>query len=200
MGGSFQDAAQWTLQHGYWLMFLAMLIEGPAVTAVGAFVAALGYFNIWIVLTLSILGNLVPDAIYYAIGYWGRQKILDKYGHYAHVTKERLLWLEELSKNHAWKALAIIKLTSVLATPGLIAVGSVRMPIKKYAWICLVITAPTSLFFLILGYYFGAFYDTLSGYFKGAEYFAAAAAPTFIILYFVWKKLRKKIVAGIEKK
>lgn len=199
MGGSFQDAAQWTLTHGYWLMFLAMLIEGPAVTAVGAFVAALGFFNVWIVLGLSILGNLVPDVIYYAIGYWSRGKILDKYGHYAHVTKERLLWLEELAKNHAWKALAIIKLTSVLATPGLIAVGSVRMPIRKYTIICLVITAPTSLFFLILGYYFGALYEKISGYFMRAEYFAAAAIPIFVILYFAWKKLRKKVVEKVEK-
>jgi membrane protein DedA with SNARE-associated domain len=198
MGGSFQDVVQWTLQHGYWLMFIAMLVEGPAITAAGAFVAALGYFNVWIVLALSVLGNIVPDVIYYALGYWGRQKILDTYGHYFRVTKERLLRLEDLAKDHAWKALAIIKLFPLIATPGLIAVGSMRMPIKKYAWICLVITVPSSLFFLVIGYYFGALYDTIIKYVDYGGYAIIAIIVIFALTSFGWKKFSKRIAEKIE--
>ncbi len=200
MGGSFQEVVQWTLHHGYSIMFVAMLIEGPAITAAGAFVAALGYFDVWIVLFLSILGNLVPDVIYYAIGYWGRKQLIDKYGHYFRITKERVAFIEQLAKNHAWKALTVIKLTSVLATPGLIIVGSARMPIKKYAWICLAITAPSSLFFLVVGYYFGALYGTISIYFEKVEYLALAAILIFALIYFAWKKFNKKVTERIEKR
>jgi len=186
-------AAQTLIGYGYWAMFLLMLVEGPVVTAAGAFAAALGVFDIWIVLLLSILGNLIPDAIYYAIGYWGRQQLIDKYGHYFKLTKERVAQLEELAKNHTWKALTLIKLTPVLATPGLIIAGATRLPVKKYAWISLAIAAPTSLFFLIVGYYFGAAYGTISRYFDYGGYILIALIPAFIVVYLIWKKFAEKI-------
>ncbi len=179
-------------------MFLAMLIEGPIVTAAGAFAAALGYFNIWIVLLLSIIGNLLPDVIYYAIGYWGREQLVDKYGHYFKLTKERIGQLEDLARNHAWKALSLIKLTSVLATPGLIIVGVTRMNIKKYTWICLAITAPSSLFFLVIGYYFGGLYAIIARDIRYATYFAIVAIPVFILLYHYWDTFFKRLVDKLK--
>ena len=193
-GETIQVAAQWAISNGYWIMFLAMLVEGPIITAAGAFAAALGAFNIWIVLLLSIVGNLVPDVIYYAIGYWGRQELIDKYGHYFRLSKERITQIEDMAKNHAWKALSLIKLTSVLATPGLIIVGAVRMPIKKYTWICLAITLPSSLFFLVIGYYFGGLYATIARDIHYAEYFALVAIPVFIVLFIFWGKISRWIV------
>lgn len=192
--------AQLLVQYGYLAMFIAMLVEGPVVTAAGAFAAALGYMDVWIVLLLSILGNLIPDVIYYCVGYWGRQKLIDKYGHYFHISKELIEKTEELAKKHAWKALSLIKLTSILATPGLIIVGSVRMPIKKYAWICLAITAPTSLFFLVIGYYFGSLYDKIASYLDYGGYAVVGILVLFAVIYFLWKKFSAKVVERIEKK
>jgi membrane protein DedA with SNARE-associated domain len=77
------------LQQGYTLMFMLMLIEGPVVTAAGAFAAAFSYFHLWIVFVLSILGNLIPDVVYYAMGYWGRHNLIEQYGHYFGLTKQR---------------------------------------------------------------------------------------------------------------
>ena len=120
-----------------------------------AFAAALGYLNVWIVLILSVLANLIPDAICYAIGYWGRQKFIDRYGHYIGITPEKILIVEKLLSEHSKKALFAIKLIPLLATPGLIVAGITKMDIKKYAFWCTVITIPSSLLYLILGYYFG---------------------------------------------
>ncbi|MDP2598723.1 MAG: DedA family protein [Candidatus Liptonbacteria bacterium] len=193
----FSSDVQVLIQYGYLAMFLAMLVEGPIITAAGAFAAALGYMDIWIVLLLSILGNLIPDVIYYAIGYWGRHRLIDRYGHYFHIKKELIAKIEELAKKHAWKALSLIKLTSVLATPGLIIIGSMRMPIRKYAWICIAITAPSSLFFFIVGYYFGAAYDRISQYFEYGGYTLAGAIILIVLIGFLWKKFSVKVAEEI---
>jgi len=196
-------ATNWLAQHGYALMFIAMLIEGPAVTAAGAFGAALGYFNVYTVFFLSVLGNLIPDVIFYIVGFFGRQHLLDRYAvqfeRYFGLTKERIARIESLLQNHAGKTLLAIKLMPFLATPGLIIAGATRMSIKKYTWLSIAIILPTSLFFLILGYYFGAAYTMISKYLKYSEYIVIGFLLLFIMVSYLYKKLEKNIAKKIEK-
>ena len=192
----FQSTVQWILHHGYPLLFIVMLIEGPVVTAAGAFAAALHYMNVWIVLLLSILANLIPDLVYYAIGYWGRESFINKYGHYIGITPERIASVEKLAEQHSGKSLFMIKMLPLLPTPGLILVGATRMDIKKYAFWSIVITVPSSLIYLIIGYYFGAAYDTIQHYLNLGIYVAIAAAVVVIVIVY----LQRKYFAGLKKK
>ena len=192
----FQSTVQWVLQHGYPLLFIVMLIEGPVVTAAGAFVAALHYMNVWIVLLLSILANLIPDLVYYAIGYWGRETFINKYGHYLGVTPERIASTEKLAEQHSGKSLFMIKMIPLLATPGLILVGATKMDIKKYAFWSIAITVPTSLLYLIIGYYFGAAYNTIEHYLNLGIYAAVAAAVVIVMVAY----LQRKYFSGLGKK
>jgi membrane protein DedA with SNARE-associated domain len=196
----FQGTVEWVLHHGYSLLFVLMLIEGPVVTAAGAFAAALHYFNVWIILILSILANLIPDGVYYALGYWSRGKILEKYGHYFGVTQERIELVEKLAAEHSGKSLIAIKLIPLLATPGLIVVGASRMDIKKYALWCTIITLPTSALYLILGFYFGAAYGTIDHYLNLGIYFIIAAAIIVIIVAYLQAKYSERIVKVFSKK
>jgi membrane protein DedA with SNARE-associated domain len=181
-----------------------MLIEGPVITAAGAFAAALHYMNIWIVLLLSILANFIPDVVYYAIGYWGRERFLDTYGHYLGVTPERIAAAEKLAEQHSGKSLFLIKMTPLFATPGLILVGATKMDIKKYALWSIAIIIPSSLLYLIIGYYFGAAYNTIEHYLNLGIYVAIAATVIVIaIAYFQRKyfsRLEKEIEGVIETK
>jgi membrane protein DedA with SNARE-associated domain len=198
LSAGFQGTVQWVLQHGYPLLFILMLVEGPVVTAAGAFAAALHYMNVWVVLVLSILGNLIPDLVYYALGYWGREKLINKYGHYFGVTKERVAMVEKLAEKHSGKSLFIIKMLPVLATPGLIIVGASKMNLKKYAFWCLIITIPTSLFYLILGYYFGAAYDSLNRYLNIGGYVIAAAAVIIVLIAYFQRKYAARFIKKIS--
>jgi membrane protein DedA with SNARE-associated domain len=172
----FQGTVQWILQHGYPLLFIVMLIEGPVVTAAAAFAAALHYMNVWIVLLLSVLANFIPDLVYYAIGYWGRENFINRYGHYIGITPERVAATEKLAEAHSGKSLFIIKMVPLLATPGLILVGATRMDLKKYALWSIAIIIPSSLIYLLVGYYFGAAYDTIEHYLNLGIYVVIAAA------------------------
>jgi membrane protein DedA with SNARE-associated domain len=182
---TFPAITQWLLQNGYSLMFVLMLIEGPVVTAAGAFAAAFSYFHLWIVFVLSIAANIIPDAVYYAMGYWGRHKFIDHYGHYFGLTPARMVAAEKLAKKHTVKSLFAIKMIPFLATPGLIIVGASKMDIRKYIFWSLVITVPSSLVYLLIGYYFGAAYSTIDHYLHLGWYLIAVIVVVlFAILYF----------------
>lgn len=197
LGAGFQGTVQWVLQHGYPLLFIVMLVEGPVVTAAAAFAAALHYLNIWIVLLLSVLANLIPDLVYYAIGYWGRETFINKYGRYIGITPERIAATEKLAAQHSGKSLFMIKMIPFLATPGLVLVGATKMDIKKYAFWSIIIIIPTSLLYLILGYYFGAAYATIERYLHAGAYVIGAAIVIVIVVAYLQRKyfgrLGKKI-------
>lgn len=196
---SFAGTVQWVIQHGYPLLFIVMLIEGPVITAAAAFAAALHFMNIWVVLLLSVFANFIPDIVYYAIGYWGRESFVNTYGHYLGVTPERVAKVEKLAEEHSIKSMFIIKVVPFLATPGLILIGATRMDIKKYAFWSLVIILPTSLFYLILGYYFGTAYATIDQYLHLGGYLIAAALVIIVTIAYFQRKYFARLEKRLEK-
>ncbi len=188
----------WIVGQSYTLLFIAMLIEGPVVTAAAAFGAALGALNVWAVLILSILGNLIPDGFLYAFGYWGREKFVDKYGHFIGLTKPKIQQAERAIHKHAGKSLIAIKLIPLLATPGLVAAGIAKMDIKKFAFWCVIITIPSSLLYLLIGYYFGAAYSQLVHYLNIGGYIIAAAIAIVLLALYFQRRLTERFAREFE--
>lgn len=194
----FSSILHWVLGHGYFLMFIAMLIEGPIITAAAGFAAALHFFNPLIVFFISLAGDLVADIVYYLIGYYGRTKLIDRFGYHFGITPARLSRIEKLLQQNAGKALLILKLTPILPTPGLVIIGSARMPIKKFTLFSLAITLPKSLFFLLVGYYFGQAYDAISKYFSYGSLMIVAAMVILIVLAQIYKKFSARLAKKVE--
>lgn len=196
---SFSSVFKWIIAHGYLLMFSITLVEGPVITAAGAFAAKLGYFNIYAIFLISILGNLIPDIIYYAVGFWGRIGLVDRYGPHFKLSKERIARIEQLMEKHAGKTMLVVKLVPFLAVPGLMIAGASRVPIKKYVYLSALIILPSSAAFLLLGYYMGSAYNRLGAYADYAGYFMVGAIVVFILVSYIWKRASLKLSSKIEK-
>lgn len=193
---TFADAVTFVSGHGYVLVFLAMLIEGPIVTAAAAFASALGYFHLGFIITLSILADLTADILYYSIGYGGRMAIVEKYGHYVGITEQRIQTIEQLLHKHVWKTLIAIKIIPGLATAGLIIAGGTKIKLRKFATISLAITVPKSLVFVALGFYSGQAHLLAYQYFHYGQYGLFVA---FLIILFM-NAFYQKVSAFIGKK
>lgn len=196
---NFPAVIQWVLEHSYFVILVAMLIEGPIVTAAAAFCAALGYFNLSIVFILSIFGDLIADVVYYLIGYWGRMTLVERFGAKVGLTRERLERMASLLNEHAWKTLLALKLTPILPPPGLMLVGAIKMPLRKYATICTLIILPKSLIFMIIGYYFGQAYGTIAHYIKDGTYIIFAIIGIIILINYFYIKYSGRLGRAIEK-
>jgi len=192
----FTLAFNWVIQHGYFLMFLGMFIEGPIVTSAAAFASALGYFNIWLVLLISVLGDLIGDVIYYLIGFFSRNNLIEKYGHHIGITRDRVEKIDRILHTHPGKTIFAIKMAPFLPTPGLIITGAARIPLRQYVLWSLIITVPRCLFFLLVGFYFGAIYSQVAKYIEYGQY-AIGAIIVIIVVISIWAR---RISAKISKK
>lgn len=196
---TFAGALSWVMAHGYLLIFLAMFVEGPTVTAAAAFASVLGYFNVFIIFLLSILGDVTADIAYYALGYYGRLPLVNKFGHYFGLPESRMQRLESHLLQHSVKTLIVLKATPVLVVPGLMLVGAARMPFKKFvAWITL-ITLPKALLFTIIGYYFGYMYDSIFSHYLKDGAIIIFSALVFLVIYFIYKRVVSRMADKIEK-
>ena len=195
---AFDSSLKYVIAGGYVLMFVGMVLEGPMVTAAASFAAALGYFNIFAVFALALLGDLVADVAYYAIGYFSRVAVIESYGPRFGVTKARMKKLEQLLRSHPKKTIVVLKLIPGIATPGLMMVGATRMKITRFASICVSIILPKVLIFMLLGYYFGNTYDSISKYVQNGEYFIIFSVIFLVVAYYCYTKLTSTFARRLE--
>ncbi len=93
------------LAHGYWVAFFGMMLENagipvPAETAliVCSFFASQGTLKIWLIIPIAILGDVLGDNIGFIIGRLGGRPLIEKYGHYVRLDKDKLDAMEALFK------------------------------------------------------------------------------------------------------
>lgn len=192
----FASLFSWLSDNSLGLIFAAMVIEGPATTTAAAFAAALGYFHLSVIFGLSILADLLADAVYYFIGHAGRTNILERFGSRFRLTKEQLGRLDQLLHAHIGKAILFIKMTPFLATPGLMLAGAAKVPLRRYALYSGIITVPRALFFVLTGYSLAAASSRLAEYLHYGKY----AAFTGIVLVVFLPPLYRKLSGLISKK
>jgi membrane protein DedA with SNARE-associated domain len=196
---TFSGAFQWVIAHGYILIFIAMLIEGPIVTVAAAFASALGLLNIYLVFVLSFFGDLAADVIYYSIGYFSRLAVIERFGKHFGLSEKRMHRIESLLNGHAVKTLIALKLMPALPTPGLMIVGAVHMPIKKFTKICALIIFPRTIILVIMGYYFGAAYDMISRQLQERTFTFLIVIGVVFLIYYGFTKLLGYFSKKVEK-
>ena len=192
------EILDWLIRNGYLVMFLIMLIEGPAVTSIGALGAALGHFNVFIVFVLSFFANFLPDVLYYYMGHWGGQWVLDKFGTRIGVPVERRERAGELISNHMGKWLLFIKTIPFISPPGLAVMGALGVSIKRFIWWDIAIVALTSLFFTALGYYSGQGYGFLQRAFGYGALWLAGFFVVFLLVTYIYNRIAQRFTQRIR--
>ena len=195
---NFQQAASWVISHGYILVFLVMCFEGPIITAAAGFAAALGFFDPWLILILAILGDIIPDAIYYLMGYKGRLVSVEKKMSSIGFTKDRADRLENLLRRHFIKTLVGMKFTPVIAPFGYMIIGYMKLSFWKFIYVCSAVTIPKAIVFLLVGYYFGQLYN-INEYIHNIIILIPSVVALIFVLYFMYKIIANAISKKVGK-
>jgi membrane protein DedA with SNARE-associated domain len=152
-------------QYGYFVLFLVMVVEGPIVTSAAAFAAHFGYFTLPLIFVLSVLGDLTGDVIYYGIGAISRKTLIDTHGYKFGLNKDKMAAFDRAFHAHKIKSLVIAKLAPIIPGPVIIAAGALRLSFWTLMWVSIILAVPKYLFFMLLGYGFGDFYQTFFRYY-----------------------------------
>lgn len=188
-------------QYGYWVLVPLSFIEGPIIAFIAGTMASLGYFNFWILAALFFVRDVGLDAVYYALGYWGRdkkwtQKMMQKLG----ITPDHLDEVREIWDKHAGTTMFMGKVSYGIATAFIVVAGVIRMPLRKFfTWGSIVAVAQYG-GLLVLGYYFGnVFGAKLTGLIENIQYVILGASAV-IILYYGFSWYMRGTFFKIEKK
>lgn len=178
------------LVYKYYLLLPLDIIEGPIISVVAAFLSTLGLFNIFAVYVFEIIGDLIGDIALYSLGRWGKN-IIHKHGHHIGATKERLEYAKKYFEEHHGKALLVSKVLHGVGITGLIAAGNLHISFKRYIKTCISISLIQSLFFVLIGLFFGHAYARIGQY---LNYYAAAVSVVVlgVIIFLVVKKLKNR--------
>ncbi|MCX6813212.1 MAG: hypothetical protein NTV77_01855 [Candidatus Azambacteria bacterium] len=175
-------------KYGYFILFPLAAIEGPIVSLVVGFLIYLGYLKFLPAYVILLLGDLIPDTIYYYIGRFGSErKFMEKYG-------PRLNLIKKLWQEHGRKTMFLSKLAYTLSVPFLISAGLVKMPYRKFISYAFPVTLFQYGVIMAIGYFLGHSYKLAEQYIEYAYMIVAAVLIIFIISYvFVVKYTRRQI-------
>lgn len=181
-------------KYGYFILFPLAIIEGPIVSLVVGFLIYLGYLKFLPAYAILLLGDLIPDTVYYYIGRFGsKRKIMEKYG-------SRLNLIEKLWREHGRKTMFLSKLAYSLSIPFLISAGLVKMPYKKFISYAFSVTLFQYGIIMAIGYFFGHSYQIAERYIQYAYVIAAAILILFIVSYILITKYARKRIKEMEQK
>ncbi len=198
-GQNINTIIQFLMAHGYLILFFFSYIEGSMVSTAAGVLARMGYFNVFIVLIISILGDLIPDIMYYYIGRNGyiflkKKKIIRNSNRF-----NRIINLKELTEKHPIKSLILVKFSPFMGPPGLITIGSFRPNVRTYIKNVFIISLFKSIFFVFLGFLSGSAYLYIASLINSAGEGILFAGVIIIIGFLLYKKLINKEIKGIEK-
>jgi len=188
----------WVIAHGYWIFFFSALIEGPLISTAAGVAVSLGFFNLFFILILSMFGNLFADLLFYAIGYRSKKIVNSSIFRYMGVTENHVDKVRKLLHSHTTKSLIFIKLSPFMAPPGLIIVGVVHVPFKKFFKTVLIISTLQAFFFVLLGFFSGFAYLGLS------KIIASTQSIILTIIFvasviFLYRKITANVTKELEK-
>ncbi len=186
------DILQILIRFGYPLIFVITIVEGPIVTVVGSFLASLGYFNVFIVYAVVVIADMTGDMLWYSLGYFGRSKLINHYGHYIGITTERITKMERHFSSHAGKTIFLAKITHAIGLPFIIAAGMAKVKLKTFFSYSLWATLPKSLLFVFLGYYAGTSYQKINSVLKDFSIAVTMLVIAFGVLYYFRHKYLEK--------
>lgn len=186
--------------HRYIFAFLGALTEGTNIMLLSGFLYKLGIFKFLNVLAVLSLGYFISGYFWFAIGrFWGKT-ILEKWGPYFFLTKERLEKLEDYFIKHTEKTLIITRITYGLSMYTFVIAGMFRTKAKKFFWCNLVATFIWVFTLFFIGYVFGASYKALSSIVKViavwlvAVLFIIIVLIAFLLVYWLRRSAEKRFL------
>lgn len=170
------------LQYKFLIIFPLAVVEGPILSVICGFLISLGLLSLPSTLFLIVFGDLVGDTLYYFVGKWGRRLFAKR----LHATK-----LDTHFKKHSRRTIIFGKIAHGAGSFILIAAGAAHTPFGEFLLFNLIPTIPKMLFFLAIGYFFGAQYQRIGSILDVVAWVVIAILAS-IAVYLLTRSLQKQ--------
>lgn len=173
------------------LLFLedfGILVPGEAILIAAAFYAGLGQLNIVLVILIGIIAAVAGDNVGFAIGSYGGRPLVERFGKYVFLTKERLDKAESYFNRHGGKIVAIARFIDGLRQLNGIIAGISEMRWAKFIIFNVIGAGVWVTFWSLVGYYGGSHISS----FLRLELYLTIAVVVLFIGRLIYKRLVKR--------
>lgn len=179
-------------QYGYLIIFLGTIVAGDMVILAAAFLASLGFLNIFLVIPIGLAGIVISDFFWYYLGYKSGRPISFSRGlFFPSWLEKRLAKFEKKFTGDTFRYIFLSKFIYGTRIMILIFAGHKKIPFAKFAYY----DSLGALFWILLmaglGYLVGFSWDKLEDYNSYSRYLAIL----LFLLLFVFRYIFNKIIS-----
>ena len=193
---SYIQALAPTIDHYGYLALAAFLfledfgipVPGETILVASAFYAGLGQLNIFLVILIGFAAALLGDNVGFAIGNYGGRPLVERWGKYVFLNKEKLDKAEDYFNRHGGKIVAAARFIEGLRQLNGIIAGISEMRWTKFIAFNAIGAALWVTFWSLIGYYGGSHISV----FLRAELFLTIAVIVFVASRIIYKRLKTK--------
>ena len=188
------------IEYKYFILFPLAAIEGPIVSLAAGFLIHTGHLSFIPTYLIFILGDVIPDCLYYYLGKFGDKKqILQKYISKDGFVSRNLNLIEKLWMKHSFKTMFLSKFAYGLSTPLLICAGLIKAPFRKFIEYSFILSVFQYGAILLTGYLLGSSYFLALKYIKYTEIIIAIIIIVLVFAYIYFSKYARKQILEVEK-
>src|SRR3989338_11625992 len=129
----FQSNFPVLFSHTYVFLFLGAAIEGLSTLVIGGFLVSTHSVDFLLALVAFALGHTINGYIWYAVGYYGGAKSIDRWGRTKENSRKIIEKVENYFYLHSGKAIFITKFTFSLTIATQVMAGSFKYDLRKYS-------------------------------------------------------------------
>ena len=194
--------------YGLLIVFLTMMAESTCipipsevVVPYGGVLAAQGHVQLWAVIVVATLANLVGCSIAYIVGRYGGRALFVRYGRYVGVSHRHLEQADEWFDRRGEVTVFFTRMMPGVRTFISLPAGIMKMNVGKFLLYSFLGSIPWNAGLAYLGYVFGANWDHLQGQFSryNTIFYAVFALAVIALVgcgVWRWRKRRAAREAG----
>jgi len=180
---------------GYIGIFIMTVLEGTLIpipneiTMIPAgYLVAIGKMNMFIVLAVGIVGNLVGGLISYYIAYRYGRALMIKFGRYLFFTEKKLAKVEKYFAEHGPISIALGRIAPGLKHFISFPAGLAKMDLKLFSIFTILGGGIWLTILVMIGYLIGDNEAAIGSYLQQMQWFIIGGIILVIILYIYLKK------------
>lgn len=181
---------------GYGGVVLLMAIESAniplpseVIMPFAGFLVAKGELNLWLVGLAGAVGCVLGSIPSYYLGYFGGRPLIEKYGKYILISHHDLDMADKWFQKRGELTVFVGRLLPVIRTFISFPAGISRMHFGRFVIYSFIGSFPWTLLLAFIGQKMGENWESLRGYFHGADWVILGLIVLGIVWY-VWRHVK----------
>lgn len=150
-------------ENGLLVLMLLCLIEGPAATLAGGWLASIGLLPLAGVLMVAVLGEIVGDLLYYLAGRLVMPWLPERWRNRIGLSDQRMQQVDSHFARHGGATVVAGKFTQALGAVVMLAAGVARMPPGHFLFWAMLAGVPKVFVLTGLGWQLGLVPPLIAG-------------------------------------